>query len=526
MTKSRRRLACSAGTIGAHALADTSRAASRRPVALALAIGMLAAAGTVTAQRPLTLDKAREYSERGDRMFGDARYREAFDAYDQALGASDSELSISARKGKIRSALRLSSFQIARQEADALRALTDTDLDSLTLYADALWAAGVFDESDKAYEYALEQFPQSPRARFGVARSLVTRGRLEEALVETRAALEGSPNDSEILVLLGELYERLHRFEDAARVYEAYIALLPPRLRNETDVAALKVKLLRSFSGRAPVALEESVPLHTVPFTLRNKKIIIDGVLNGHKVEFVLDTGAERTAISRDTANRVGIRGIVETMITGVGAPGLRKLSVARADTLTIGTLTVRDFPVSIRREDMPGVPRWHNEMFSPMALGLSAVVDYERREVTLGRQIPDGPADFRLPMRVYRLPMVRGVLNDTHSAYFVVDTAGELMSISRDVASQLEPTLTPRRRIGIKVWGVAGLDPDAFLLTGINLDFDEIEYRQQGVAVLNLRAPSVLLGFQVGGILGHRFLAGYKVAMDVARGELRLQRF
>ena len=213
-------------------------------------------------------------------------------------------------------------------------------------------------------------------------------------------------------------------------------------------------------------------------------------------------------------------------MITGVGAPGLRKLSVARADTLTIGTLTVRDFPVSIRREDMPGVPRWHNEMFSPMALGLSAVVDYQRREVTLGRQIPDGPADFRLPMRVYRLPMVRGVLNDTHSAYFVVDTAGELMSISRDVASQLEPTLTPRRRIAIKVWGVAGIDPDAFLLTGINLDFDEIEYRQQGVAVLNLRAPSVLLGFQVGGILGHRFLAGYKVAMDVARGELRLQRF
>jgi hypothetical protein len=99
-------------------------------------------------------------------------------------------------------------------------------------------------------------------------------------------------------------------------------------------------------------------------------------------------------------------------------------------------------------------------------------------------------------------------------------------MSISTDVASQLAPGLTPRRKIAIKVWGVTGLDPDAFLLTGIDLDFDEIEYRKQGVAVLNLRAPSVLLGFQVGGILGHRFLGGYKVAMDVARGELRLQRF
>jgi hypothetical protein len=65
----------------------------------------------------------------------------------------------------------------------------------------------------------------------------------------------------------------------------------------------------------------------------------------------------------------------------------------------------------------------------------------------------------------------------------------------------------------------------NAYLLPGVDVEFDEIEYRNVGLAVLNLRAPSVLLGFQVGGIVGHRFLSEYRVSMDMARSELRLEK-
>jgi len=68
-------------------------------------------------------------------------------------------------------------------------------------------------------------------------------------------------------------------------------------------------------------------------------------------------------------------------------------------------------------------------------------------------------------------------------------------------------------------------VDENAFLLPGVNLDFEEIEYRNVGLAVLNLRAPSVLLGFQLGGIVGHRFLSDYRVSMDMGRSELRLEK-
>jgi hypothetical protein len=62
--------------------------------------------------------------------------------------------------------------------------------------------------------------------------------------------------------------------------------------------------------------------------------------------------------------------------------------------------------------------------------------------------------------------------------------------------------------------------------MPGVDLDFDRIEYRNYPMVVLNLRAPSVLLGFQVGGIVGHKFLSAYRVTMDMELSELRLEKF
>jgi hypothetical protein len=62
--------------------------------------------------------------------------------------------------------------------------------------------------------------------------------------------------------------------------------------------------------------------------------------------------------------------------------------------------------------------------------------------------------------------------------------------------------------------------------MPGVNLDFEEIEYRNFPMVVLNLRAPSLLLGFRLGGIVGHRFLAPYRVFMDLENSELRLEKF
>jgi hypothetical protein len=60
--------------------------------------------------------------------------------------------------------------------------------------------------------------------------------------------------------------------------------------------------------------------------------------------------------------------------------------------------------------------------------------------------------------------------------------------------------------------------------LPGVDLAFSTIRYTNFPVVVLNLNAPSALLGFQLGGIVGHKFLSKYRVGIDLEKSVLRLK--
>jgi Flp pilus assembly protein TadD/predicted aspartyl protease len=461
-------------------------------------------------------------------LFDETRYDEALQAFDRATEAEDSALVVRARKGKVRSALKVAQFAIARSEAEMLRSEASADAEALSLYGDAIWSAGLFDEADRAYRDAIARAPESARARFGVARSLAATNHLDDALAAALAASAAAPRDGEIHALIGDIYERLNRFDEAANAYTNYINLLPNKDRSEKAAwARAQVQFLESFEGKVPVDIDaqDLDMLHTMPFTLVRDKIIVRGKVNGGRLQdFVLDTGSEETVISRETAQRERIRPVTYTLSAGVGEVGLRGLQLAQLRSLEFGTLQVRNVPVLIKNPALRGIPKREGESFSPLSLGLSMMIDYENQLLTIGRTLPAVEADFSLPMRLHRLAMVRGLLNSTHPTYFVVDTGGEVISISAEMASTLPES--PFRRIPLRVWGTSGWDRDAFLMPGIDLDFDEIEYRNFPIVVLNLRAPSLLLGFQLGGIVGHKFLAPYRVSMDLSKSELRLEKF
>src|SRR5688572_18236494 len=484
--------------------------------------------GTTLALRADVTGDAEVQFQLGSLLFEETRYREALDAFDRATKSDDTALALRARKGKVRSAMRIAEFAIARGEAETLRRQAPDDAETLSLYGDALWAYGLFDDADEAYVDAVARDPESARARFGRARSLAAVNRLDEALDAALAASAAAPRDGEIHALVGELYKRLNQYEQAALAYGSYINLLPNKDRSEKAAwSRAQVEFLESFDGITPVEIDpiDLDMLHTIPFRLVKDKIIVQGRVNGGaSQDFVLDTGSEETVISGETARRERVRAVTYTLSAGVGEIGLRGLQLARLKSLDLGTLQVRNLPVLIKNPALRGVPKREGESFSPLALGMSMMIDYEKRLLTIGQKLPEGEADFRLPMRIHRLAMVRGLLNDTHPAYFVVDTGGEVISISADTASALAPS--PYRRIPLRVWGTSGWDRDAFLMPGVNLDFDEIEYRNFPMVVLNLRAPSILLGFQLGGIVGHKFLAPFRVTMDMDRSELLLERF
>ena len=463
----------------------------------------------------------------GSLLFDETRYREALEAFRHAAETDDSSIALPARVGVVKSALRIGEFAEAHTEATALKAMAPRNPEVMSVHADALWASGLFDEAAEEFRDTLALVPDLSRGHHGMARALASQNRLEDALNEAQAALKLAPRDEEIYHTVGTIFERMRRYEQAAAAYTNFVNLMPNK--DHSDKAAWsrsQIRFLKSFGEREPIAIDDEAAtrLHTVDFKLVDDKVVVRAKVNGGSPQdFVLDTGSEMTTVSRQTAASANVRPITYTLSAGVGEVGLRGLQLGRLDTLEVGTLKMSNVPALIKAPALRGIPKRETESFSPLALGLSLTIDYGSHKLTIGKALPDERTEFRLPMRHHRLSMVRGLINGTRPTYFVVDTGGEVISISTATADDLNHRA--QRRIALRVYGTSGWDRDAFLLPGVNLRFNDIAFDNFSVVVLNLQAPSVLLGFQVGGIVGHKFLSPYRVSMDLDRSELRLSK-
>jgi tetratricopeptide (TPR) repeat protein len=462
----------------------------------------------------------------GDLLFAEARFAEARDAYRRAVGSDDPRLAARAGAGVVLTLLRTGEFRSAASEAAAFRNAQPTDALVAAVHGDALWSTGLFEEAEAAYEDAARLDAAEPRGRHGRSRALAATNRFDQALVEVQEALRLNPREAEFHHTLGSLYERMRRFDEAAASLASYVNLLPNRERSEKAAwARAEIRFLESFGGRRPFDLDAPPAggVWTVPIRIDQDKVWVRGKVNGGVQDFVLDTGAEQTVISRDVARRRAVAPITYMQSAGVGDVGMRGLQVGRIDLLEIGGLKVRNVPCLIKNPPLGGLPGREPESFSPLALGLSMRVDYSRRLLLMGRTLPAVAYAHELPMRMHRLAMVRGTINGSLPATFVVDTGGEVISISETTAGLIQPD-TPFRRIPLKVYGTSGWDKDAFLMPNVDLELNRIRFNRIPVVVLNLRAPSALLGFQLGGIVGHKFLSKYRVTVDMDRSVVGLE--
>jgi tetratricopeptide (TPR) repeat protein len=466
----------------------------------------------------------------GDLLYSEGRYRESLDTYVRAdLQAEGGPLKARANIGLVRAAVRMGEFELAGEHAALLRRLAPRDPEALATYADALWSLGSFDEAEQCYRDVLAIDPRQARSHAGLARTMVGRSRLDLALQEAQAAVSLAPDFAEPNFILGGLYERRGQLRDAMIAFRNYINLLPNKDASPMAAwARSEIHFLRSWGARVPLKMDAASAngLYTVPFRLVQDKVVLTGRVNGREnLDLTLDTGAEHTIISSRTARRLGLEPIVTTVSAGVGEVGLRGIQVATLDSLQIGGFKVENIRCIIKDPPLTGLPMVESDGLSTLSLGLSTTIDYQQRQLTFGRHLSNEPADFELPLRFNRLATVRALVNGNRQANFVVDTGGEGVSISTATARLLLPP--PREpRIKLQVYGTSGLDPEAYLLPDVSLTFDErLRLPNQSVAVLDLKAPSVLLGYQVGGIVGHSFLSRYKVTIDLDRSVLRLSR-
>src|SRR6185436_1421228 len=198
-------------------------------------------------------------------------YLDALDAYKNSLKVAPSDSARAPRMGVINSALRVAEFDLARQEAEMLVKSNPGGPDVLSLYGDSLWASGLFEQ----------------------------------------AALRLAPRDLEIHHTVGTIFERMHKYEEAAGAFSNYVNLLPNKDHSEkADWSRAEIRFLRSFGQRVPFDTEPGTDdrLYTVDFRLVNEKVVVRAKVNDSSAQdFVVDTGSENTVISRQTAQRLGV---------------------------------------------------------------------------------------------------------------------------------------------------------------------------------------------------------------------------
>ena len=504
-----------------HRMSPAGRRLLGGVAATALAVAL--ATGVPQAGVPLTW---KAEFDRGSQLFADARYREAVTALVSAR-EYDPALTVPATRMVVRALLRVGDFGRAEKEASSLISPT-VGADDLSLHGETLWSTGHFEEANARYTAALTLDTGHPSALHGMARILDARGKTADALVAVERAIERTPEVAEYHHTRAYLLERLGNYAVSADELERYLRLLPSKgFKDQVKLARARIKFLRHFSDRTPLQMSDEVrsAVHVIPFREEREKLFVKARINGRfNRELVLDTGAEMTVLSEELAQRAQVYSVAETLSAGVGDVGLRRLKLARISSLEIGTLKVEHVPAMIKDPPLKKWPSADIDAFSPLAMGLSMRVDYENKTLLVARTLPraEGTPAMEAPLWMHRLATVRGRLNGERPAAFVVDTGGQAISISRTAAVGLEQ-LNRFRRIPLRVYGSSGWDRDAFLLPGVDLEVDDVRMAQASLVVLNLRAPSVLLGYELGGILGHRFLSKYRVSLDIDEGMMRL---
>jgi hypothetical protein len=378
--------------------------------------------------------------------------------------------------------------------------------------------AGLFDHAERSFREALAFDAQSAEAHHGLAQTLLARRDVAQALSEAEVAVQLSPLQPAPYLTLASIRERDGDPAGARAALDDYFRHLADDEHQVRRVRAESQHAMLAVAGPGPLRVIGSQKPGTIPFDIVEDKVVLKAMVNGRiPADIVLDTGAEHLVLSARTVQRAGLRR------AGGGAGGGPEMTIA--DTFEVAGVVVRRVPAIVRREPLRVLRNRSGDAFSPTALGLSMIIDYERRELTLGERLPFEPADVELPLHVLGLPVIVGMMG-TEAVSFVLDTGSEATALSAGTLART-PVAANARRIPMRLFDAWGArQDDAFLLTpGVDLSFGAVRLNQYPVVIRSWPDVEAVHGFEMGGVLGHNFLRRYRVSIDLTRRVLRLKR-
>ena len=234
--------------------------------------------------------------------------------------------------------------------------------------------------------------------------------------------------------------------------------------------------------------------------------------------DFVLDTGAAMSILTKDLADKIGVEGT--EVKEALGAAGQRiEISLGKVDSLSIGESRARDVKVGIIKE----LPKCIGALG---ALGYNYLkefvltIDYESKLLTISssREETNQPRSNRtyVPLRLATpdrpILLVDVLVNGREINAFILDTGASQTVISPELAQRMGLSESTAADSIIGVGGVA----QSSVALSITLSVGEAYLSNINVIVADIFSSLCrAVGAKFDGILGFNFLSRFKIEID-----------
>ncbi|MHA1126931.1 MAG: aspartyl protease family protein [Candidatus Heimdallarchaeota archaeon] len=385
------------------------------------------------------------------------------------------------------------------------------------MIANMQFNTGDFQAAEKSFLEIIKKDPKEFQALILLGNLTLFSNRFQEAEEWLLKATKAEPTEPAPHALLAEVYYRQDKFKKAAQHFREY---------GINDLA----KRLESFKDKKPYKVVGNKEKFIVKMKLVDPLPVIEVKINGgDTVNFLIDTGAAETIIDKDFAEELQLETF--TTQTGTFTGGAKApTTLGKAKSITLGDLTVVDFPVTI----LPVRP--FSQIFGGMQIdGIIGTVlfyhfittmDYPKGELVfrrntkeqlkiLEKEIKDNkPIEIPFWMAEDHFMVAWGSVNNSEKTLFFLDTglAGGGFTGSKKTIEDGNVELDEENAFeGIGGGGKIKAIP--FVVKELAFG-DAVEKNINGVFTENFPIE-YKVGFRIGGIISHQFFKPYTLTFD-----------
>jgi predicted aspartyl protease len=318
------------------------------------------------------------------------------------------------------------------------------------------------------------------------------------------------------LKTIAEAYLASYRYREAAQAYDDLERHFDENLRRGVGSDAAVARLLRDVSAQTvhwvgPVRL----PTSRNPIGTLVSEITIDGLSE----QWLLDTGANQSVVSRSYAQRLGLVPLNGVASVGSGLTGLSSsLQVAVIPQLPLGGATVRNVIVlilddaNLRIGPGPEAYQIHAVLGYPVLKGLGQVTFTRDGDFFAGKT---GSATVSVPMFLRGLTPAIECEVDGQRLPFTFDTGASSSDFSVRYYERFAQGATNWSRRTVESGGAGGtVTQDVIIQPAVNMKIGDVSVVLRNVQIVPTRMNT---GLDVlFGNLGQDFVDGFKsVTLD-----------